>query len=342
MSKPISLFADYHQPENILTNHCGLVMKLLYEESPKRFQEFLVTIAGSGTDLVVGPVFNQQSKGKNSIPDLTIVQNSFSVFFEVKRTNWFYDEQLINHIKGFNKSIQTKILFLLCNFEEDNISEQVKESVQKAKEDGVVLQPLSLENFVDALENSYQNTSLSYLVEEFREFLDRNNYLPKWKYLLDVVSSSGTLHEVNDGVYMCPNSGGAYTHQRAKYFGAYSDKAVRTIHEIRAVLVVEKGLKSVSISWNNSGESEELLKLETLNKINQWSNRIEEINAYDLQVFLLSEGFETYFYKQTSGGMLQSKKYFREIAAVLKADTAQELAQKLNNHNWGEFDYLNQ
>lgn len=59
MSREISLFADYHQKENSVTNYCGLMMKLIYEESPKRFEELLATLIQSDKDIPVGPIFSQ-------------------------------------------------------------------------------------------------------------------------------------------------------------------------------------------------------------------------------------------------------------------------------------------
>ena len=56
-------------------------------------------------------------------------------------------------------------------------------------------------------------------------------------------------------------------------------------------------------------------------------------------MFLLSDGVETNFMKETSGGMLQSKKYFWNIAT--DCSNATELANKLNNKTWGEYEYLN-
>jgi hypothetical protein len=70
-----------------------------------------------------------------------------------------------------------------------------------------------------------------------------------------------------------------------------------------------------------------------------WQFRIDENKTTDLQIFLLSQGAETNFKKETSGGMLQSKKYFRDIA--LDCTNSKELALKLKDKNWGEYEYLN-
>src|SRR5690606_6574738 len=284
--RDISLFTDYHQKENSLTNYCGLIMKLLYEESPKRFQEFITTVLDGKADLLIGPTFKQQVKSEESIPDLSIIQKSFSIFFETKRTNWFYNDQLIRHIEGFDKNAELKILFLLSDFEEDNISEQIHESEKIAKAQEVIIQPIGFETFVDTLEIVCNSEYLSNIVEEFKTYLDRNNYLPKWKYLLDIVSCSGTIEEIKKGVYMCPNTRGPYSHRRDKYFGPYLQKAVRTIHEIRALVIAERNLERATVKWNNSNEDSEILQKEAIEKIKMWQWRVEENKATDLQVFL--------------------------------------------------------
>ena len=62
MSRLIFLFADYHHKENSLSNYSSLVMELLFEETPKRFQEYITAIVDSQVDLVIGSSFHQQTK----------------------------------------------------------------------------------------------------------------------------------------------------------------------------------------------------------------------------------------------------------------------------------------
>jgi hypothetical protein len=329
MSREISLFADYHQRENSVTNYCGLMMKLIYEESPKRFEELLATLIQSDTDVPVGPIFSQQTKKENSVPDLAITQKSFSIFFENKLTDWFYSEQIGRHIKGFNDTTETKILFLLSNFDTDKFLEvRFEEDIKKAKSAGIILQPISYEDFVGALEN-VANT------EEFKIYLDRNGLLPKWKYLLDVVNCSGTIHEVENYSYMCPDKGGAYSHRRAKYFGPYAQRGVRKIYEIDALVSIGKGLGEGHVKWKNQEiKNDELIKL-AKSKIENWDYRIRENESVPLQVFLLRGGEETNFYKDLSGGMQQSKLYFWDIAK--EVISLKDLAKKLNDKRWEDY-----
>ncbi|MES2656175.1 MAG: hypothetical protein V4620_11340 [Bacteroidota bacterium] len=336
MGREISIFADYHQKENSLTNYCGLLMKLLYEDSPRRFEELLATLVKTDSNIIIGPTFTQQTKTAKSIPDLAITQKSFSVFFETKTTNWFYEDQINRHIGGFNQTADDKILFLLSNFDEDNLDEHFKKEIAKAKKSEIILQPLTFEDFVGSLEQVCNSEYLKTLLEEFKIYLDRNGLLPKWKSLLDVVSCSGTLQEINQGVYMCPDTGGAYSHRRAKYFGAYASKKVADIFEITAIVVIEKNLGEGKIKWKNVSAKNDTLINDAKTKLQMWQWRIDENKSVPLQVFLLDKRETTKFVKATSGGMLQSKKYFWDIATDCK--TSKELADKLRNKKWSDYE----
>jgi hypothetical protein len=273
---------------------------------------------------------------KDSIPDLTIQQNSFSIFFETKLSDWFYSDQLQRHIEGIKNKSDINILFVLSNFELDDLQERFKNDIKKAKENGVILQPTTFEDFVGALESVQSSDQYKNFLREFVSYLDRTERLPKWKYMLDVVSCGGTLDEVNRGVYICPDSGGAYRHRRAKYFGPYANKKVHSIFEIKAVVSIERGITAGKVKWKNHNESDDNLIVEAINKIKeseQW--RIDEANTIDLQVFLLDNECSTNFFKSTSGGMVQSKLYFWDIAK--DCNNSKELAEKLKNKSWESF-----
>jgi hypothetical protein len=172
------------------------------------------------------------------------------------------------------------------------------------------------------------------MLKEFNAYLDRNKHLPNWKYLLDVVNCATTMHEVEEGVYCCPNTGGAYSHKRAKYFGPYSNKRVGNIFEIDGLVVVEKGGGGEQVQWRNSEEiSDAELLMRAQNFISK--HRHIEVQSHSLQVFLLSGKAATNFFKDSSGGMWQSKKYFEGIASDCPSSAA--LGRKLMDRAWGDF-----
>lgn len=336
MGREISLFADYHSQENSLTNYCGLILKLLYEENPKSFEEILATLLTDEVNISVGPTFSQQTKKERSIPDLVIHQTSFAVYFETKLSDWFYSDQLERHVAGFKDKSGLNILFALSDFDIDDLTARFSKDIERAKKDGVIFKAITFEDFIGALEKAKASVQLSNILEEFVLYLDRNERLPKWRYLLDVVNCGGTMDEVQRGVYMCPDTGGPYSHRRALYFGPYSQKKVQTIFEIKAIVVVDRNLGEGRISWKNVKQSDRELIDEAktqLSKSAQW--RIEENQKHALQVFLLDNGQPTNFIKDTSGGMQQSKKYFWDIARDCKS--SKELAAKLSGKRWGDF-----
>jgi hypothetical protein len=337
MGREISLFSDYHQQENSLTNYRGLIMKLLYEDSPKHFEELITGLIESQKDIVVGPRFTQQSKSSNSIPDLAIIQKSFSVIFEVKVSDWFHADQIDRHIEGFDDSFSTKILILLSNFEEQAPENKFKEQIEKAAKKNIAIQSLTFESLIESLEKVCNTDFMLGMLEEFKMYLDKNELLPKWKYLLDVVSCSGTLEEINNYVYMCPDTGGSYSHRRAKFFGAYANKKVDEVFEIKAVVTIEKMLNGAKVKWKNINANDKDLENEAISKLEKWDWRINENKSVPIQVFLLDKKeSKVNFYKETKGGMMQSKKYFWDIATDCK--NSSDLAKKIRNKHWSSFE----
>lgn len=342
MSREISLFADYSQQENRVTNYCGVMMKMLYEESPSRFEEFLATILQPDYNLSVGTKFMQQvkkTKGRDeqsSIPDLVIAQQSFEIFFEVKTSDWFYGDQIERHSQGFTSQTEHKILFLLSNFEQSERGTREKElrtrfqSYRKsAEEQGIKILTLSFEELLAALEKVCVSEPLRRYLEEFEQFLDRNSLLPTWKYLLDVVNCAGSMQQIEQGFYACPNTGGSYRHKRAKYFGAYANKNVSKIFDIKAVIIISPDSDEGVLVWKNDESAESDLTSLARKKFD--STTLQE----SYQVFLLENGRDIEFKKDSKGGLFGSKIYFNDIAKDCK--DISELANKLNGQVWSSF-----
>lgn len=335
MGQEISLFNDYRTRENILSNHCGVVLKLLYEENPRSFEEAISNLTSQ--DFMISPSFKQQIKKNDSTPDIVIEQKSFTIFFETKTFDWFYKNQIDRHLKGFKKDTTYNILFLLSNFEIDNPEEKFESQISEAyNRHGITLCPISFETLIGVLETVETTENFKAFLDEFRGFLERNNYLPTWKYMLDIVNCANTIHEVhNHDVYMCPDTGGKFKHRRALFFGGYKSKNVKLIHEIKALVSIEQGGRTGRVVWKNFNdlENEDLIQ-EAQSKLNLFDYRKSEIQERDLQVFLLQNPVEANFRKSSDGGLYSSKKYLRFIAKEHDANNSMELAQKLAGKTW--------
>lgn len=331
MSKPVSLFSGYSQKENRITNYVLLTMRLLYEDSPGYLNQIFSELFVEDISNVIGVSFNQQVKKGDSIPDGLITQKALSIYIEVKNHDWFYDSQLEKHLDGLvNEESGIKVLMVLGNIEADLEPrfKDIREKNKKKYNGKIHFSVVTFEEFLAALNRLVLPKRLQDLAAELEHFFDEQNLLPRWKGMLDVVNCSGSIDNVIEhGVYTCPMTGGAYSHKRCLYFGAYGgNKKVDIVCKIRAVLEFEDGGNG-RVSWNNTGETKKKLIAEGTEKLQV----LGQVSS-SVRVFLLGDRFPTNFVKDTRGGMQQSKLYFD--VTELGAKDAEGLADLLLDRNW--------
>ncbi len=333
MSQNIRLFPSYSQKENQTTNHCLLILKMLYEENPKFLSETLSTLLGENFSGNVGVQFAQQKKhkGEKGIPDGEISQEPFSILIETKLGNDFWEAQLLRHLKTLENRQGAKVLIALGNFEQDIPTHPIFPNIEiAALSFNISFIAISFEQFLQAIQLPYLPKNLIDAVSDLGEYFDENNLLPSWKYRLDVVNCARgfdgvLLHKI----YTCPTKGAARQHQRSLYFGTYRNRCVEQIARIEAVVDLDSDTESKLIWKNDDREDAELIKiaLERHQQIGQaW---------YPVRVFVLGDFFSTEFRKANSGGMQGAKKYFD--IKNLQVKDAQDLAAKLNNKTWDNF-----
>ncbi|MGD1088080.1 MAG: hypothetical protein ABR955_05070 [Verrucomicrobiota bacterium] len=160
-------------------------MSLLPEEAPLR----------------VGPLFTQQAIKSKSVPDLLVLQEAFSLYFETKIDDWFYDEQLARHVDALAKTNGVKVLFCLSNFETDTPEDRFQHLRKEAAKRDILVQFVSFEELLQKVRLLRLSNPLLETVDEFEQYLDRNELLPRWRYLLDVVNCGQTMDEIEGGAY---------------------------------------------------------------------------------------------------------------------------------------------
>jgi len=338
MARPVSLFGIYKQPENAVTNYVGVLMRLLYEESPVAFQSMVNDWLESRLGIVVGPQFLTQQRTGTGIPDLLIEQRAFSVRFETKLGAHFGPEQLKRHAEGFRTNPNAVHVLVALGTQDVGEFEKAHAAlVEEAAGAQIQLVSLSFEELLDGMRTAMASESFHAVVKEFAGFLDHHGLLPHWRSMLTVVNQAWSLDEFERGAYMCPNSGGSYSHQRARFFGAYRGKTVSLVAEVRARVVLSPTDEPV-VDWYDQstparcealvGEARSLVAASA-----DW--RQEQARTSDLQVFLLGPRFPTDFKKATSGGLVNSRIYFRGIAKDVAS--AEALAQMLKGKSWSDF-----
>lgn len=338
MSSPISLFSGYSQSENRTTNYCLLLLRLLYEENPKFLEQALNTITG-GQMGTLGVEFSQQERQESGIPDGVIHQAPFTLFIETKNFDWFGDAQLERHLDDLDEEYTgQKILIALSSFEEgyENRFVHVTQLCRDKYDGDVAFSALSFEEFLEAVRVEGIPKNVADYADELEAYLDQNDLLPNWKYMLDVCNCADTLHENKEyGVYICPARGGAYSHKRCRFFGAYKQKAAQLIAEIAGVVDIEPGEDGeAEVLWNNRPDlyANDQLAHEARKRKMEARPGI----SWSARVFVLEDITSSSFHKGTSGGMINSKRYFD--VQELDVDSTPDLAGALSGRTWGEFE----
>ncbi|MFD1874338.1 hypothetical protein [Hymenobacter bucti] len=337
MGKEISLFSGYDQPENRTTNYCLLMLRMLYQENPKLLAETLATLLPGQADLQVGVQFRQQVLKGNAMPDGIISQPAFSVYVETKHSDWHYDEQLERHLEALDKEpVGAKVLVALAKFDGDIATRFTAiETICATRYEGKIkFIAASFEQFLAAVRSASLTLSLTSLANDFEQYLNEISLLPNWRKQLDVVNC-GEFHslQVEAGVYVCPAQGGPYSHRRCEYIGMYWDKAVHKVASILGVVDVDPAEGGTAeILWNNdrlSGLKDEALIQQAQERFyHAWPDR-----DWVGRVFVLGPLFDTYFEKDSPGGMQGSKQYFW-VGGDIQAQNAEELAVALNGLKW--------
>ncbi|MEM1171727.1 MAG: hypothetical protein AAGJ08_22250 [Cyanobacteria bacterium P01_H01_bin.35] len=334
MSRNIRLFPSYSQRENQTTNHCLLILKMLYEENPKFLSEVLSELLGEGLSGKIGVQFSQQVRRKQSIPDGEITQEPFSIFIETKRGNNFDEGQLLRHLEYLKQRQGKKVLIALGNYEQYEPNTPAFYNVKKTAEaDKILFLQISFEDFLDSIKLSNSPKNLVDAINDLEEYFNEENLLPSWKYRLDVVNCAGTYDNViKHNIYVCTAKGGSYSHHRSLYLGVYRNKQVDWVAKIEAVVDLESE-EEFSIKWKNVNKSDE--ELAETAKI---SRSYVDDSWYPARVFLLTDLHPTDFRKGTPGGMQSSKRYFDiRNFDIGNVNDAKDLAKKLQGKTWEEY-----
>ncbi len=333
MGRDITLFSGYSQKENRTTNYCLLVLRMLYDENPKFLGEVLSNLIDEELSEVVGVHFRQQTRKKGSVPDGLILQRPFMIYIETKNFDWFYDEQLEQHLEALQAEVDgAKALVALGNFEalEDGRFSKIESFCAEKYQSNIYFAAVSFEDFLDVLPKEKVSKNLSDTLDDFEGYLDEAGLLPRWKHRLDVVNCSGRPSEITEeNVYICPASGGAYNHSRARFFGMYQWKAVRQVAQIEAVVDLVEG--DSKLRWKNV----KIANAELVSRAIDKRQRLRPGKNDPLRVFLLGALHETDFRKPTKGGMQASKRYF-DVERLAPTNAA-DLAEKLRGKSWADY-----
>ena len=324
----VHYFPRYTQRENFVTNNTLLLFQRLYDYNLRKFGKFLMELnedfdSYSGR---LGLHINQQIRTGNSVPDGFIVQHPLKIVIETKMHEGFSKSQLHRHLDTKSNQEHTDLVLMLLSPQ----GEPSEKLVASLRDDKTKIVITSFRDIIGAARRclSEHDEDMNALVDDYEAFCSESDLLPRDDYTL-FIPPCGESYEVNARLklYWCPDHRNI---RKSKYLGIYTNKAVRHIGRIREVVschLSEDGTLNVIEGKPNSDEQERI-------KMAMQEGGVSQGHKF----YLCSEMEETFFEKQTKGGM-QRHRYFDLGAEVLEGDnnvpnSLEELASELREIPW--------
>lgn len=328
MSK-IHHFQRYSSYENVVTNNTLQLISRIYGYSPFKAKLFLDDLLEE--DLDVGISIYQQSKGKNSIPDGFITQQSFKIVIEAKVTAELYIDQLLRHVDSFANE-EIKILLALTK---EPLTETQKNKYAKAvleKSPGVIFKSITYEDICQSLTQIFKNYEHEVfdILTDYIDYCHESGLIPQNQYLLRIVPT-GSSYDLNKkySTYYHPTYRGYTPHT---YLGLYIWKSVRAVMKIESIFDVEfknDKLEKIHISGENTDKFDEqiigLIK-ESKDKMN-WD--VSEGHRF----FCSSKIIDTDFVKESTGG-IQGPRYENLNNYNINLSDIESIAKDLKSRKW--------
>jgi len=337
----IHYFQRYKQKENVATANTMLLLSRFYSYSSDKFFAFLKS---QFFDDSFEPEirFNMQEKNNKSIPDATISQESFKIVVETKITDWFYSEQLINHLESFENERYKVIMTIASEPMEEGKKIEFENALQKynAEKD--------FENKI-----RHKNTTFELLANAIQEYIDDRDYemqeilddyldycyndgliavSDSWKYLRVQLANTTFDFNISEGVYYDDVNRGFRAHD---YLGLYKSKSVRAIGKICAIITAvetEEGKMQYKVEY---GDLTEERKEKILKAMVDGDNYDYNLHTVEHRYFFVDKFYETDFKKITPRAPMGSRIF--DLTKIINNDDVpniEELASVLKEKTW--------
>jgi len=234
----IHYFQRYSQPENVATNNTLLLLSRLYQHSSNHFKGFLNDLLDD-TDLEAGILFNQQQRGKGSVPDGSISQTSFKVVVETKLHQHFSVQQLTEHLKSFGQEERKILLSLSPKIPSVSLQGQIEAEVKKfnaANNTSVKYIPTTFQSIVEKFRNTLEDYDYDLIpvVDDYEDYCINDKLITDDEYRMRAVTCGWTLAEnFQHNLYYDKVEDGYSDHS---YIGTYSDKSIKGIGKLSNII----------------------------------------------------------------------------------------------------------
>lgn len=343
----IHYFQRYHNKENVHTANAFLLINRLYQYKPQYFYNFLETLAEDEQydyDFRLNMRLQERSENKkgSTVPDAMIVQQGYRLCVEAKIGDWFHLDQVIGHLKSFDKlDTKYKIFLTLSNENECRVGNEIKkltEEFNKSKklfnEDRLIYKHLTFESLIERIETFLSDRDYEFeeILNDYRDYCFEQDLIDN-KYQLMKAYAVGHTLKVNKKLNLYYRK--STDNIKADILGLYCNKKITAIGKIYKI--VKASMPKGELVF---GEGE--------NVTNDEYNRIKEAiidskqYGYNLETvehnFFLVEKFEDCdFVKTSKGGLFGGRLFALESSYGIKdirKKSLKEIADELSQKSW--------
>ena len=334
----IHYFQRYSEKENVATANTMLLLSRLYSYSSDKFFRFLKS--EYFTDLFNPEInFILQEKSVASIPDATITQESFKIVIETKLTDWFYEDQLLRHLKSFGDEKYKVMITLASELMSESkraLFEETVSEYNKGLRSPVVHINTTFEALAKAVENYLDDRDYEMhdVLEDYLDYCYTDGLIPvedAWKYMRVQLAGKTFDFNVSTGVYYDDASRGFRAHD---ILGLYRDKSVRAIGKVVARITAvetEDGMKYTA----EYGELTEERKESIQKAIEDSASYGYDLRTVEHRYFFVDEFYKTDFKKISPRAPMGTRVF--DLTKVLGTDMipdTKELAERLVEKTW--------
>ena len=333
----IHYFQRYSQLENVATNNTLLLLSRLYQHSPNKFKGFLNDLL-SDTDLEAGILFNQQERGKGSVPDGNISQISFKVVVETKLHQHFSISQLKDHLNSFNNEDHKILLSLSPKLPSTSFRNEIDKEIiafNTNKNVSIKYIPTTFQIIVEKFKNILEDydVELIEIINDYEDYCINDNLITDEEYRMRAVTCGWTLNENFQYSLYYDKVKDSYSDH--SYIGIYSEKSIKGIGKLENVIeadLLSNGklqIKNYTAHPKPQQEQNIINVIAAAKRNNNW----DIATAHNF--FCVEKFYETDFRKITKYP-LQGTKFFNlktELNLTTLPDT-EKIAELLRNITW--------
>ena len=337
----VTRFPHYHQAENVVTNHVMVMLRMLYNVSPKLLEALLQALCAN--EVTVGPRFSQQIAGAHSVPDGLILQEPFAVFVETKLGSAINADQLQRHCRTIVDRLPGRKGSFLISLTSGQSGQEIPEEVVKmARENGVTVVPATFGELVNQVaqiaELPVADLVLQETLQEFTDFIFAQGLVPREEqFMVAALTGTSWRENVAHGVYYEPIDRNAKWRQAA-FLGLYHDRQVSHVGRIViAVGVVRDGAGEMVFDTPELGNLDEARRQAILDVIKAAHAYYPDLEDGKHRYYVVDAFTPTDFRKTSPGGMM-GHRYFdiEQISGkrLMSRATGSDAAQALSGRSF--------